>query len=187
MSRLPIVILGVLLTVTMAFASAACGDDDESNGGGDGGSPTDGAVDPEDYYQDVDLIQNSLTEQLDSIGEQSESAYGDPVQARNSLSVAKDAGEQALEDLNALEPASVARTAHANLASASEELIATVDGMIADLQGVEEGPEFEDFLASVLDPESAYSQAAEAIRDACSDMQAAANNSQVDIVFQCPV
>jgi hypothetical protein len=181
-SGLPRVILGAMLVLMLGVAAAACGDDDDGSGGETPGP------DAEAYYSDVDRIQNSLTEQLDAIGEQSEQAYGDPDTARSSLSAAKAAGESALEDLSALEEPSVAATAHANLIAASEEMVAAVDGMIADLQGVEEGPEFDDFINSVLQTDSAYTLAAETMRDACAGMQDAYDNSRLqEIVFQCPI
>jgi len=185
-SRLLWIILGAMLVLMLGVAFPSCGDDDDEDGNG---APTgDGEPDAEAYYQDVDRIQNSLTEQLDAIGEQSEEAFGDPDKARNSLSAAKSAGESALEDLSALEAPSVAATAHANLVTASEEMVAAVEGMIADLQGVEEGPEFDDFINGVLQTDSAYTLAAETMRDACAGMQDAYDNSRLqEIVFQCPI
>jgi len=178
-SRPLMTIVGVTLALLLGVAGAACGDDD-TNGGAN-------APDAEAYYTDVDRIQNSLTEQLDAISEQSDAAYGDPDKALTSLSAAESAGSAALEDLQALEAPSVAATAHADLVFASEDLVAAIQQLIEDLAGVEEGPDFESFLADVLQPDSAYSQAAVEMRDACSSMQAAADNSRVEIVFQCPV
>ena len=177
--RLLMASVGVTLALALGVAAAACGDDD-TNGGAN-------APDAEAYYSDVDRIQNALTEQVDAIGEQSEEAFGDPDKARNSLSAAKSAGESALEDLNALEAPAVAATAHSSLVGASEEMVAAVEGMIADLQGVDAGPDFDDFINSVLQTDTAYTLAAETMREACADMQDAADNSRVDIVFQCPI
>jgi len=181
--RLLMTILGATLALTLGVAGVACGDDDDDTNG-DGAT---NAPDAAGYYSDVDRIQNSLTEQLDSISEQSDAAYGDPDKALTSLSAAESAGSAALEDLNALEAPPVATTAHADLVTASEDLVAAVQDLIDGLAGIEEGPEFEGFLADVLQPDSAYSQAAEEMREACSGMQAAADNSLVEIVFQCPV
>ena len=180
-SRLPMTIVGVTLVLMLGIAGAACGDDDDTDG--DGVT----APDAEAYYSDVDRIQNSLTEQLDAVSEQSDVAYGDPDKALTSLSAAENAGSAALEDLQVLQAPSVAATAHGDLVFASEDLVAALQQLIEDLAGIEEGPDFETFLADVLQPDSAYSQASEEMRDACAKMQAAADNSRVEIVFQCPV
>jgi len=182
-SQLLRVTLGAIVLLMLGVAAAACGDDDKETDV-DQGTP---GADAEGYYSDVDRIQNSLTERLDAISDQSEQAFGDPDSARNSLSAAKNAGETALEDLDALEAPSVAAAAHAGMVSASEEMVASVDGMIADLQGVEAGPDFDAFVNSIIQSDSAYTLAVESMRRACSDMQAAADNSRVDVVYQCPI
>jgi len=184
-SQLLWTILGAVLVLMLGVAAAACGDDDKETDGNGGATP---GADAEGYYSDVDRIQNALSGYLDDLQEQSQDAYGDPEKATVSLSAAKTAGEEAVADLNALEAPSVAATAHTDLVSGSEALIDALEGMLAGLEGIEEpGQEYSDWLGDVAQPDSEFSLAVNQLRDACRGMQDAADNSRVEIVFQCPI
>ena len=185
-SRLLWIILSAIVVLMLGVAAAACGDDDDEDGNG---APTgDGEPDAEAYYSDVDRIQNRLTTHLADIEEQSNEAYGDPEKAATSLAAATSAGESALADIKALDVPSVAATAHADLVAAAEAMISALDGMIAGLEGIEgTGPEYTNWLGDIAQTDSEYTQAVNQLREACDGMQDAADNSQVEIVIQCPI
>jgi len=173
----------------LVFAVAACNDDDDEDG--DGSTATATAAANEEltlYFNDLAAIQGELSEGTGIIADQSEGALGgDPAQARQTLNALQDAGQAALADLDELEPPSEAADAHAALAAAGEAYLAAIDGLANELQNVQAGAEYDEFLAGTEDPESEYQQAKADLQAACEDMQTVVDDSGVDVALECPV
>jgi hypothetical protein len=185
-----VILLAIVPLALLAFV--ACDDDDDEDGDGDGnGSATTAPAGDGDelslYFNDVAAIQGELTDGVDTIGEQSQSAFGDPAQARQTLSAILDAGNASLEEFNALDPPAEAADAHAAVADAGEAYLAVVQGLSDDLQGMEAGPEFDAFKEDVQSPDSEFSAAKADMQAACDEMQAVADDNSIDVALECPV
>jgi hypothetical protein len=174
---LPLVAASVLL---LTLGMVGCGDDDD--GGGDGGGATTPAG---TALTEVNDIENSFTKGIDAVGEQSQTAFDDPAKARQALSAALDAGEAAVTALDSLEPPETAQDEHDGLIGAGEDLVAAVNALLEDLQGLQAGPEFDAFAEEAQSPESELSQAINAGVDACIAMQELATANAVEHI-ECP-
>jgi len=174
----------------LAVGMAACGDDD-GGGGGDGGAATtpaggDGDTVLVSYLRELNEIQEGVSDATDTVGEQSEQAFSNPTQARQSLSAAIDVADSAVTALEALDVPEEASTAHAELIAAGENLVDAATAVNDDLQGVEPGPEFDTLAEEAQAPDSELSQAIDRMVQACESMQAVAEDNNTNVDLACP-
>jgi len=173
----------------LAMGAVACGDDDEG-GGGDGGATTEpGGGDSTvlvSYLRELNDIQEGVSDATDTVGEQSEQAFSNPTQARQSLSAAIDVADSAVTALEALDVPEEASTAHAELIAAGENLVEAATAVNDDLQGVEPGPEFDTLAEEAQAADSELSQAIDRMVQACESMQAVAEENNTNVDLACP-
>lgn len=171
----------------LVVGTAACGDDDEG-GGGDGGATTaggDGTV-LVSYLRELNEIQEGVSDATDTVGEQSEQAFSNPTQARQSLSAAIDVADSAVTALEALDVPEEASAAHAELIAAGENLVDAATAVNSDLQGVEPGAEFDTLAEEAQAPDSELSQAIDRMIQACESMAALAEENNTNVDLACP-
>ena len=179
---LPLIAVASLFVLSVA----ACSDDD-----GDDAAPATTAAGGGDeeltlYFDDLAAIQSELSEGIEIIDEQSQAAFVDPAAARQTLNATKSAGEAALSDLEELDVPSEAADAHASLESAGQAYLDAIDGLSNDLQDIQAGEEYDAFLAGTEDPNSEIQQARADLQAACDEMQAVADDNNVDVALECP-
>ncbi len=172
----------------LVLSVAACSDDDDD---GDDAAPATTAAGGGDeeltlYFSDLAAIQSELSEGIEIIDEQSQAAFVDPAAARQTLNATKTTGEAALADLKDLDVPSEANDAHASLETSGQAYLGAIDGLINDLQGIQAGAEYDEFLAGTEDPNSDIQQARTDFRAACDEMQTVADDNNIEVALECP-
>ena len=174
--------LGALLilaaTSLLFLAVAACNDDDEDEST---------AEELTLYFDDLADIQRELSDGIEAIDERSQAGFENPPAARQSLDGVQTAGQSALDDVNDLEVPAAAADAHASLSEAGEAYLAALDSLAEELQTVEAGPEYDEFLAGIDDPDSEFQQAKAGLQAACDEMQTVADDNGIVVTLECPV
>jgi len=178
--------LTVATVCTIGLGAVACGDDDEKTDTGDGGGTAGAALSAEAYLEEVNGIQDGVTDAADAVGARSEQSFGDPPRARAALTAAVDVGESAVSSLEAVDPPADAEEIHTELIAAGEALVTAVQSYSDRLTGVEAGAEFDEITEEAEGPESDLSQAIERMGDACRAVQTYADDNNVEVDLSCP-
>lgn len=187
MKRIPLPLLLIAASaVLMGIGAVACGGD--SDDGDDSGAATatpngGGTAILAAYLTEVTEVQEGVSAATDTMGEE---VFSDPELARQSLSAAIDLAESSVAALEAMDPPDDAMSAHEALLAAGKNLVADIQVLFDELQGMEDGAAFDALAADTQAPGSELSKAIDELVSACEGLQALSAEFKTGVELACP-